>query len=60
MCGHAMPVTGTMVAKFHSVSYEGFIRFSFVLMTVSKAIGYLVYFTKVIWFLFVSFKAKYI
>ena len=55
-----MPVTGAMVAKFHPISYGGSIRFSFILVTVSKAIGYRVCFTRVICFLFVSLKAKYI
>ena len=54
-----MPVIGAMVAKFHPLSYGDFIRFAFVLATVSKVIGYRICFTKVIWFLFVSFKAKY-
>ena len=55
MCGHAVPVTGTVVAKFHPVSYGGFIRFSFVLTPVYKVFGYQIYI-----FLLVSFKAKYI
>ena len=55
-----MPVTGTVVTKFHPVTYGGFIRFAFVLMAVSKAIVLRVCFAKVMWFLFVSFKAKYI
>ena len=47
VCGHAVPVTGALVAKFNSVCNGGFSRFSFVLATVSKAFGYRVYFKKV-------------
>ena len=32
-----MPVTGTVLAKFHPLSYGGSFRFSFVLTPVSKA-----------------------
>ena len=35
-----LSVTGAMVAKFHPISYGGFIRFSFVLVPVSKPFGY--------------------
>ena len=38
MCGHAMPLKGVVVEKFHPVSYGGFFRFSFVLAPVSKAL----------------------
>jgi len=55
-----MPATSDVVAKFDPVYFGGFIRFFFVLTTVSKAFGYRVFSTKVKWFLFVSFKAKYI
>ena len=55
-----MPVTGAIVAKFHSAPDGGSIRFSFVLTPVSEAFGYWIFFTKVIWFLFVSFKVKFI
>ena len=48
MCGHALPVTVAVVAKFHPVSYGGSIRFSFVLATLS--FGYRICFTKVICF----------
>ena len=50
VCGHAMPVLGAVVAKFHPVSYGGFIRFSFVFTSVSKAFGCRICFTKVICF----------
>ena len=46
VCGHAVPVTGAVVATFHPVSYGGSIRFSFVLASVSKAFGNRICFTK--------------
>ena len=41
MCGHAIPVTGAVVVKFHPVSYGGSFRLSFVLTPVSKAFGHI-------------------
>ena len=51
---------GTFFALHHFVQSWFYIRFPFVLVTVYKAIGCRVCWTKVIWFLFLSFKAKYI
>ena len=51
VCGHAMPVTGAVVAKFHPVSYGGSIRLSFVIG--NAFFGFAL-------FLFVSFKVKYL
>ena len=49
-----MPVMVAVVAQFHPVSYGGFIRFSFVLVLVSKAFGDRICFTKVSLFDFQS------
>ena len=57
-----MPVTGAVdvAVKFHPLSKSngGFIRFSFVLATVSKTFGYQDLLYKRYMFPFVSFKVK--
>ena len=61
VCGHAITVTGAKVANIHPLSYGGFIRFSFVLVTVCfSSIWLLDLLYKGEMFLFVSFEAKYI